>query len=174
MLMRKVQRISRAQVKSVSVSVALDFGLLISLVSLWIGIFAPVMTFKKLVFFKETYSIVAGLRALFSNEEYFLFLILLVFSVLFPTIKILLLGYIRHSSSWSRERREKWLHILSSASKWSMLEVYVVAMLVVVLRLGILGSVTLHWGLYLFAVSVLFSTSVSLFQQKVKAVKSVD
>ena len=168
MLHQKVPRISRAQVISLSSSLAIDLGLLISLTSLWVGIFAPVMTFKKLVFFKETYSIVSGLTSLFKSEEYFLFLILIIFSVLFPTIKIFLLTHLRHSNSWSREKREKWLHILSSFSKWSMLEVYVVAMLVVILRLGILGSVTIHWGLYLFAVSVLFSTTVSLLIHKAK------
>jgi len=164
--MSNVPKIPSNRTKFVLGSFVLDLGLILSLTTLWVGIFAPVMTFQKLVFFKETYSIFSGLTSLFSSSEYFLFLILLTFSVLFPTVKILMLVHLHHSNSWSPEQKARWLHILSSFSKWSMLEVYVVAMLVVILRLGILGKVMVRWGLYLFAASVLFSTSISLLMQK--------
>jgi paraquat-inducible protein A len=108
----------------------------ISFLTLAIGIFAPVMTFKKLIFF----------------------LIIFVFAILFPVVKIFLLGLIHYFRLWPQEKMKKLLHYLSLVSKWSMLDVFIVALLVVIVRLGITGKVEVRWGLYVFAVSVILST----------------
>jgi len=136
----------------------IDLLLWISLITLAIGIFAPVMTFKKLIFYKNTFSIHTGLVTLFKEGEYILFLIIFVFTILFPMIKILLLGLIHYCRSWPQEKMKKLLHYLSLVSKWSMLDVFIVALLVVIVRLGITGRVEAQWGLYVFAVSVILST----------------
>jgi paraquat-inducible protein A len=135
-----------------------DLLLLISLITLIIGIFSPVMTFKKLVFYKSTFSIHSGLVSLFKEGEYILFLIIFVFTILFPTVKILLLSLIHYFRFWPQEKRKKLLHYLSIVSKWSMLDVFIVALLVVIVRLGITGKVEVRWGIYVFAVSVILST----------------
>ena len=130
----------------------------ISLLTLAIGIFAPVMTFKKLIFYKNTFSIHSGLVTLFKEGEYILFLIIFVFTILFPFVKIILLFLIQYWQSWSKEKRIKVLHYLSLVSKWSMLDVFIVAMLVVIVRLGITGRVEVRWGIYVFAAAVILST----------------
>jgi paraquat-inducible protein A len=129
-----------------------------SLLTLAIGIFAPVMTFKKLIFYKNTFSIHSGLVTLFKEGEYILFLIIFVFTILFPVVKIVLLFLIHYYRSWPQEKRKKLLHYLSLISKWSMLDVFIVALLVVIVRLGITGKVEVRWGIYIFAVSVILST----------------
>jgi paraquat-inducible protein A len=130
----------------------------ISLLALSIGIFAPVMTFKKLIFYKNTFSIHSGLVTLFKEGEYILFLIIFVFTILFPFVKIILLFLIQYWQSWPKEKRIKVLHYLSLVSKWSMLDVFIVAMLVVIVRLGITGRVEVRWGIYVFAAAVILST----------------
>ncbi|MGD8539537.1 MAG: paraquat-inducible protein A [Candidatus Aminicenantes bacterium] len=134
----------------------------ISPVTLAIGIFAPVMTFKKLIFYKNTFSIYSGLVTLFKEAEYILFLIIFVFTILFPLVKISLLFLIHYRRSWSEERRIKILHYLGLISKWSMLDVFIVAMLVVIVRLGITGRVDARWGIYVFAAAVILSTLSTL------------
>ena len=134
----------------------------ISLTTLAIGIFAPVMTFKKLIFYKNTFSIYSGLVTLFNEAEYLLFLIIFFFTILFPLVKIVLLFLIHYRQSWSEERRTKILHYLGLISKWSMLDVFIVAMLVVIVRLGITGRVDARWGIYMFAAAVILSTLATL------------
>ncbi len=138
--------------------VIIDLLLWNSLLTLMIGIFAPVMTFKKLLFYKNTFSIHSGLVTLFKEGEYILFLIIFLFTILFPMMKIALLALIHYLRIWPQERRKKLLHSLSLVSKWSMLDVFIVALLVVVVRLGITGKVEVRWGIYVFAVSVILST----------------
>ena len=138
--------------------VIFDLLLWISLITLTIGIFSPVMTFKKLIFYKNTFSIHSGLATLFKEGEYILFLIIFVFTILFPTVKIILLALIHYFRFWPQDKRKSLLHYLSLASKWSMLDVFIVALLVVIVRLGITGRVEVRWGIYVFAVSVILST----------------
>jgi paraquat-inducible protein A len=154
---RKVASSSQSK-RKIWEHVFIDLLLLISLITLAIGIFSPVMTFKKLIFYKNTFSIHSGLVTLFKEGEYILFLIIFVFTILFPTVKILLLSLIHYFRFWPQEKREKLLHYLSHVSKWSMLDVFIVALLVVIVRLGIAGKVEVRWGLYVFAVSVILST----------------
>lgn len=130
----------------------------ISLGTLTIGIFAPVMTFKKLIFYKNTFSIHSGLITLFKEGEYILFLIIFVFTILFPVMKLVLLFSIQYFRFWTQESRKKVLHYLGLVSKWSMLDVFIVAMLVVIVRLGITGRVEVRWGIYVFATAVILST----------------
>ena len=138
--------------------IIIDLLLWISLITLAVGIFSPVMTFKKLIFYKNTFSIHSGLTTLFKEGEYILFLIIFVFTILFPTVKIILLVLIHYLGFWPHEKRKRLLHYLSLVSKWSMLDVFIVALLVVIVRLGITGRVEVRWGIYVFAVSVILST----------------
>jgi paraquat-inducible protein A len=139
-------------------NIFINLLLWISLFTLAIGIFAPVMTFKKLLFYKNTFSIHSGLVTLFNEGEYILFLIIFVFTILFPVVKIVLLFLIHYFRFWSLERRKRFLHYLSIVSKWSMLDVFIVALLVVIVRLGITGKIEVKWGIYVFALSVILST----------------
>jgi paraquat-inducible protein A len=129
-----------------------------SLVSLGIGIFAPILTFKKMIVLKNTFSISSGLVSLFEEGEYLLFMLIFVFSIVFPVCKILLLVVIWLFSSLPRDRVLKYLGFLGRISRWSMLDVFIVAILVVTVRLGVIGKVEAQWGIYVFAASVILST----------------
>ena len=111
-----------------------------------------------MIILKNTISIFSGLVSLFKEGEYLLFMLIFIFSIVFPVCKILLLAVIWLFSSLSRERILKYLHFLASISKWSMLDVFIVAILVVTVRLGVIGRVEAHWGIYVFAASVILST----------------
>jgi paraquat-inducible protein A len=55
----------------------------------------------------------------------------------------------------------KALHFTEQFGKWSMLEVFVVALLLVSVKLGALLSVEVHYGVYLFALAVLLTMGIS-------------
>ena len=40
---------------------------------------------------------------------------------------------------------------LSHYGKWSMLDVFVVALLLVIVKLGVLATVEVHYGIYMYA-----------------------
>lgn len=55
----------------------------------------------------------------------------------------------------------KHLRWLATYSKWSMLDVFVVALLVVTLKLGAMAQAKVEFGIYAFASSVLITMLVS-------------
>jgi len=136
-----------------------------ALVLLIIGLFAPMMTLKKFLFLKNEVSIYTGMIGLFEEGQYVLFAIILIFSVCFPLVKIFSLAYLWHVET-AAERRKRLLRRIEALGRWSMLDVFVVALLVVTIELGILADVEVHAGIYFFAASVLASMAASMLMSR--------
>ena len=105
---------------------------------------------------KNTFSLASGLVELLTQGQVFLFVVVLVFSVLFPLTKLAALGHVVFGNA-DAATRERQLARLSFWGKWSMLDVFVIALLVVSLKLGDLVDVQIHCGIYFFAASVLLT-----------------
>ena len=127
------------------------FLLLISSALLGIGIFAPMMTLSKFVWIEQQFSLFAGTMQLFTDGQYLLFIILLAFSILLPIAKLILLFRFWHAESTNTQQLERFMNWISHYGKWSMLDVFVVALLVVIVKLGVLASVEVHFGIYMYA-----------------------
>lgn len=133
--------------------VCLNVLCLVAAVSLIVGLLAPVMTLKKLVFVTNTFSLGSGLMSLATEGQIVLFILIGLFSVVFPVAKIGLLLFASNAVTDSRIKR--WLGWLTVFGKWSMLDVFVVAVLLATVKLRMLADVEVHYGLYAFAASVL-------------------
>ena len=129
--------------------------LVVALGLLAAGIFAPMVTLEKLLIFRNTFSLAGGLAQLVGEGQWALALLIGSFSVLLPLTKLLLLlrlvGMRWHDSA-RLHRHLGWLH---RYGRWSMLDVFVVAVLVATVKLGVIADVQVHAGLYLFAAAVL-------------------
>ncbi len=113
------------------------------------------MTIRRFLFIEDTYSILLVILHLLNDGEYGLFLALLVFSVLFPAIKLLLTFRLWLRGSQGLHRDDRMLRLLAHLGKWSMVDVLVVAFTIVVLKTGAIMDVTVHAGIFLFGLSVL-------------------
>ena len=110
------------------------------------------------VLFGRTYSIIDGVLAFWSDGRYGLFVLVFLFSVVLPLGKVLLglwawIGAVRPGSP-----PERLLRAAARASRWSMLDVFIVALLVVALEGSLLTTADIHAGLVLFAAGVVVST----------------
>lgn len=119
------------------------------------GLAAPIITLQKFVVVENTFSVVGGVVQLLQEGQWFLFLIILGFSVLLPLLKMLMLYRLLRGPRCSDPTRQRLLHWMHLYGKWSMLDVFVVAVLVVAVKLGAIASVEMRYGLYLFAAAVL-------------------
>jgi paraquat-inducible protein A len=127
------------------------FLLLLSTIMLLVGIFAPMMTLSKFVWIENRFSLFAGTLQLFVDRQYFLFIILLSFSILLPVAKLILLFRFWYADSSSCNQLQHFMKWISHYGKWSMLDVFVVALLLVIVKLGALASVQVHYGIYMYA-----------------------
>lgn len=133
----------------------------LSVMTFIVGITAPMLTFNKFFIFSNEVSLLSGLWELLMEGYVLLFIIIFVFSIAFPILKIVLLSIFwlgRLEANTFKERILKWLVTLG---KWSMLDVFVAALLIVTIRLGAVANVEAHYGLYTFALSVILTMIAS-------------
>lgn len=132
--------------------IALNLLLASAALAFGVGIWAPMLTLTRLVFLENTFSVLSGIQQLYLEGEYPLFVILGLFTLVLPVMKLTLLAW-AWNRPWSANRR--WLRWLDVLGKWSMLDVFVVAVLIASVQLGPVATIQLHYGLYLFAASVI-------------------
>jgi paraquat-inducible protein A len=127
---------------------------LLTALLLSVGLVSPIMTMTQFVFFDESFSIVSGIWQLYQQKHYVLFLMIGLFSVVLPLAKMgLLLNLL--SDQDASQQRKRWLKLMHDYGRWAMLDVMVVAMLIVMVKLGAIVSITIHSGLYVFGSAVL-------------------
>ena len=146
--------------------------LLLSGVTLGLGLVGPCMTIIPRIdgvlpfarFFippgittPQRFSILTGIEAMWQQHHQGLAVLLAGFSVVFPTIKLAIMGYGHAVVSAGRRTGTAWW-LAHHAGKFSMLDVLVVAVLIVAVK-GLPGNtqIVIGWGLWSFAASVAFS-----------------
>jgi paraquat-inducible protein A len=110
----------------------------------------------------ESLKLLSTIKKLYESGDYTLTVIITAFTIVFPIGKFLALGYVLASQNMRRRARvNTWIKNLG---QWSMGDVFVVALLVVILRINTsVGQmhVSASPGLYVFTASVLTSMLVS-------------
>ncbi|MBI3319941.1 MAG: paraquat-inducible protein A [Candidatus Omnitrophica bacterium] len=134
-------------------------ALLASTALLFMGLSLPLMDAQTGILWKHwknSYSVWAGVVSLWDQRQYLLALVIFFFSMIFPFLKLLVLAVI-----WfvrlGKNQRAILLHWLEILGKWSMLDVFAVAILVVLVKLGPLANIQPRKGVYFFAAAILAS-----------------
>ncbi len=125
------------------------------------GLVTPILSLEKFYFFSNTVSLWSALKQLAAEDEWGLFVLIGCFSVLFPVLKIVMLLMVWNLENVREERHTRHLRWLENYSKWSMLDVFVVALLVVSVKLGAVAEAKVEPGIYAFAASVVLTMLVS-------------
>jgi paraquat-inducible protein A len=125
------------------------------------GIFLPFTSVTKLWLFEDQVSVFQGLVILWKAGELFLFLILFVFTICFPFVKINALLALWLYPGLNADQARSFYKFVSNMGKWSMLDVFVIAILVLTVKSGGLASVKVQGGFFLFFVSVMLTQVAS-------------
>lgn len=121
------------------------------------GIFRPFTAVTKLWIFENEVSVIGGIASLWNADEFFLFAILLVFTLIFPPVKMVALIAIWLIPGLTREAAQRFFRFVSHLGKWSMLDVFIVAILVILMRSGGVAQIAVKDGLVLFTCAVLLT-----------------
>lgn len=125
----------------------------------------PFMEVEKLIFFKSQYSLIHSLKIMWEEGFYFLAFIIFLFSMIFPLAKLIVLSML-YFFTFSNQNKRKIIHWLGVLGKWSMLDVFVVAIIIVLVKSQALVSARPCIGLYIFAVAIMVSMLVSFMVEK--------
>jgi paraquat-inducible protein A len=128
-----------------------------NLILFMVAWFMPIMTISKFWFWKDTASIWDTVALLWKEDEIFIFLIVGVFSMLFPAVKLLVAGWVWARVDAGSAAGARSVGLLEILGKWSMVDVFVVALVVVAVKVSLVTNVTVHSGIYMFTGAALFS-----------------
>src|SRR5260221_7021303 len=131
------------------------------------GIVLPFTTVTKLWLFENQISVCRGLVVLWDAGELFLFLILFVFTICFPFVKINALLALWLYPGLTAHQAGTFFKFVSNMGKWSMLDVFVVAILVLTVKSGGVASVKVQSGFFLFFLSVMLTQFASLWTGRI-------
>ena len=146
----------------------ITLGMLVLAFALYLaGLFRPFTEVTKMWIFDSEVSVISGLVSLWEADEYFLFMILGVFTVAFPAVKMFSLLCIWLVPALTRESAQGMFRFVSHLGKWSMLDVFVVAILVILMRSGGIAQIEVRDGVMLFTVSVLLTQIAAVWTGRI-------
>lgn len=145
-------------------------------VTLWLGLTLDAVSIGKtvkkeflgitvtLIDERATHSILSGILQLRIDGDFFLFYLLFSFSVVFPVLKLLASWGLYFSLLGSRrgERVARWAGWLHHLGKWSMLDVFALALLAVLFKLGGVTRLKVESGIFWFAGAVACGIAVAI------------
>lgn len=135
----------------------LGVGFAVSGLLLVFGWLLPVMTVETLYIFEDRISIMGALMTLVDEGEILLFAVIFLFTVAFPLAKLGLAYLAWHDMPRQSSRAERHIGWIEGLGKWSMLDVFAAALLIVVLKLSAVSEVSVEIGLYVFIAAVVAS-----------------
>jgi len=105
------------------------------------------------------------IRSLFQDGSIFLGVIIFLFSVVFPVLKIVLSAiYMLRTMKYSSKTSKGILSTIGLVSKWSMADVFIVAVIIVMFKAkGFNFKFSAQTGIYCYALSAMLSTLVISF-----------
>ncbi|MEQ1613999.1 MAG: paraquat-inducible protein A [Hyphomicrobiaceae bacterium] len=124
-------------------------------VCLALGVNLPIIKLTKYVFWSTEHSLISTVRALIRDGQYFLGGTVLVFSIIFPVLKLLYLLLVSTLPNLEIKRQGRRLRALEWLGKWSMHDVLVLALTIFFIKSqGIYDAASLS-GVYFFTAAVM-------------------
>ena len=136
-------------------------AILAALALLALGLTLPVMSVDRFFVFTSSFSILESLEALYQAQEYFLLAAVGLFSLVFPVAKLLACLALWCLADARDRAFRTWLAWIDHLGRWSMLDVFLVAILLVIVRAAGVGRSRTEIGLYLFTAAVAVSISTA-------------
>jgi paraquat-inducible protein A len=136
-------------------------ALVIAAACLLAGVTWPILRASRFMIFTRPISMLDGVRALLASGDWLFAAIIVAFSIVFPLLKIgalaILWAQLQRGSSPPR-------HLIAAVEgfgKWSMLDVFVIALIIFTLKAGSFTNVSTAPALYLFIGAFLLTAYAS-------------
>jgi len=143
-------------------------GLMYAMLTIKVGKLVPIL--GQLDLYEATQSIIQTIESLFANKNYLVAWLILLFSVVVPVVKVVLLLVVLLFKDL--RARASVFKLVSIIGKWSMADVFVVSIFMAFLatKSNEAVSATLHAGYYYFTaycvLSILGTQIIDLSEQK--------
>ena len=127
----------------------------------WPAILLPILHIEKFGQHRES-SLLIGTFELIHHGSWFVGIVVLLFSIIFPLVKIVLLLELSLLGLLHRHHKAVTYRVMEFAGKWSMMDVMLLAFMVMLVKLGTLVEFTLGPAVWAFVLCVAMSILASI------------
>lgn len=131
--------------------------------SLALGLVLPLISVERLFLFADEPSLVVMIAGLWSEGDRALAVVISLFSVAFPSLKLAMLHLAAYGGKAWAARIPGWFRMLSN---WSMLDVVLVALVIFAAKTSGLATAATKPGLWFFAASALLTAGASALARR--------
>ncbi len=129
-------------------------ALLFATVAFTLGVFSPIIQLRKLIFWTETHSLVSTVQSLWRDRQTFLAVMIVVFSILLPFLKLTYLLLISAVPDDELQRFGRAMSRLEWLGRLSMHDVLVLALSIFFMKTSGLYDATSLSGVHLYTTAV--------------------
>ncbi len=147
----------RSRQQSTLLNFLLALFILTAAICFALGVILPSIRFTTVYVWTNEHSIATIIWALYTNGEYFLCGVIVVFSVVFPFLKLLYLLTLCLSPNVSTEFRQKSISVMEWLGRYSMTDVMVLALIIFYMNSSGYTEARVLPGAYCFAASALMT-----------------
>jgi paraquat-inducible protein A len=126
-------------------SISRTWSLLIAAMVLYVPANLLPMMHTSALFGSQSDTIMSGIAYFWNSGSWYLALIIFFASILVPMLKMIgllvLLVSVQLRLRWQQDQRTRLYRLIDVIGRWSILDIYVVAIIVTLVRFGVLGSV---------------------------------
>ena len=109
----------------------------------------------------ENSTILGGIFYFYQHGEYFVGTVIFMASVFVPLVKLVILSFLLYSvktgSTWRLIDKNKLYKMIYVIGRWSMLDIFVMGMMISLVHFGDIAMVTLGWASVSFATMVIIT-----------------
>ncbi len=131
-----------------------------ALVLFWPAILCPILIVEKLGIRRES-SVLGGILEMFRDAHWGMGCVVLLFSIVLPLTKLVLLLELSHFRVLKRTTQIRTLQLTEHLGRWSMLDVLLLSLLVMLIKLGDLVQFQLGPAIVAFVLCVILSLTAS-------------
>lgn len=136
-----------------------------SILLLLAGLSMPLLEVEKMWLWQNDYSVLTGVVDLAAQNELILAGVIFFFSVVFPMAKLVSLWMVWFMPL-TTPRRAGVLVWLERLGRWSMLDVFIVAIMIVLIKMKPLADISPRPGVYVFSAAILLSMLTALYVKR--------
>ena len=139
--------------------------LLCSSISFALDFYYPLFSVRKIWIFSNTVTLASSISALFHEKDYLLAAVVTIFAIIFPAVKLLSLWWLWTFSSTHKLKAH--LGWISTLSKWAMLDVFMVALMIVAFKLSSMIKISISTGMVFIIITVILSKLTAYIIDKI-------
>lgn len=125
-------------------------------VTLYFGLTEPVVRISSALYEDSDYSVIGGIMRFLQSGDYPIGLVIFLFSVVFPVVKLAAMLWLWFAPTIREDRRRN-LRVIEPLGKWSMLDVLVVILFAGAVKLGLIADAEVLRGAYVYGGAILLS-----------------